>query len=185
MSIYNPTRFEIIGSERKASIACFTGATIADILRVRDERTGTWITEGPVIMRLELCDIGLYPLGANDPRPAIGSIDTEEPYIPLAESATLYAAFGAAKGFRWESYRPLAHLIGKQLDSLTLSTQLGVRMIRLEARIAGGTLRIVGRERSVSAEYSVEKQVFKPNDYREQSPSNVRRIRTSEQSLSV
>lgn len=118
-----------------------TGARIADVLRLWDTECKTWLETGPVIVRLEPCDLAIAALHGGHPSLLLGSIDTETPAgAPWIADSSLAGGLAI-----WMSYRPLSTAIGSRIGRATILAsehghELSVRLPLEE----GETLLITG-----------------------------------------
>ena len=121
---------------RQFTLDGLAGAPIADILFAWDEHHGSWLANGPIIVRLETCDLAVAQMHCDRPSLLVGSIDTETPL----DSRWVHQAAHAPKDspILWKSYRPLSQVIGKHVDLVSVSANDQERKLSIRFSLEDG-----------------------------------------------
>lgn len=133
------------------------GARIADVLRLWDTERKTWLETGPVIVRLETCDLAVTALYGNRPSLLIGSIDTETP-----AGAPWVADSACTSGLvLWRSFRPLSNAIGRRVDRAGALAYERTRKLSVRLSLEEGeTLLITGCSNPTAIEIELVRPMF-------------------------
>lgn len=123
---------------RRFALDGLAGACIADILFAWNERCGSWLANGPVIVRLETCDLAVAQMHSDRPSLLVGSVDTEAPLngrwfpqaVRIPESSTI----------AWKSYRPLSRLIGARVDRISVTANDQERELSIRFSLESGEI---------------------------------------------
>ncbi len=139
---------EEAASQHRSHAKDVEGAYVADILALWDVNARTWLRNSPAIIRLETCDVAVFPMVNPCIALFVGALETEAPLSAskaskLVPSRNEISSAQHESTFQWANFSPCSYAIGRQVERMVFEENPSGQLVAASLILDdGGSLRI-------------------------------------------